>query len=81
MTVSNTEDFQGREKKVIFVSTVRSSRAYGEHDRKYNLGMLANPKRMNTSLSRAMSLLVVVGDPYILCQVRLDIFYHYADFK
>jgi superfamily I DNA and/or RNA helicase len=66
--VASTEEFQSLEKKALFISTVRSSRSYNSHDRKYQLGMLNNPKRLNTSITRAVALLVVVGDPYILCQ-------------
>ncbi len=68
--VSSVEEFQSQEKKVLFISTVRSSRRWNEYDRKFGLGFLANKRRLNTAITRAVALLVVVGDPYILCQVR-----------
>jgi hypothetical protein len=57
--VGGVEDFQSHEKRALFISTVRSSRA---------LGLLNSPKRFNTAITRACALLVVVGDPYVLYQ-------------
>ena len=37
-----------------------------EHDKKYGLGLLKDPRALNTALSRVTSLLVIVGDPYVL---------------
>jgi superfamily I DNA and/or RNA helicase len=42
--VGTTETFQGREKRVILISTVRSNRNLLDHDSKFGLGFLANPK-------------------------------------
>ena len=64
--VATIEEFQGLEKRVIIVSMVRSSDQNLNHDLKYNLGFIHNAKRFNVAVSRAMSLLVVVGDPYLL---------------
>ena len=50
----------------MFINTVRSSRSWEAHDKKFNLGYLSQPKRLNSSLSRAVALLVVIGDPYAL---------------
>ena len=50
----------------MFISTVRSSRSWEAHDKKFNLGYLSQPKRLNSSLSCAVALLVVIGDPYAL---------------
>eukprot|EP01018_Ginkgo_biloba_P007019 Gb_02746 [translate_table: standard] len=66
--VGSVEQFQGEEKRVIIISTVRSSYKYEEFDKKYNLGFLRNPKRFNVAITRAKSLLVVVGNPHILCK-------------
>jgi helicase MOV-10 len=50
--VGGVEDFQSQEKRALFVSTVRSSRAFKDQDRKYNLGLLNSPKRFNAAITR-----------------------------
>ena len=39
-----------------------------EHDAKFNLGFLNDPKRFNVAVTRAKSLLVLIGNGEILCQ-------------
>lgn len=65
--VGTTELFQGREKRVIIISTVRS-REHQElqNDNRFSLGFLSNYKRTNVALSRARSLLIVVGNLSLL---------------
>ncbi|KAL9919847.1 uncharacterized protein ACN427_001629 isoform 1-T1 [Glossina fuscipes fuscipes] len=48
------ESFQGREKPIIIVSFVRS--------RMETLGFLKNPRRLNVTISRAKSLLILIGN-------------------
>ena len=60
------EEFQGQERRVIILSTVRTSKAFVESDAKHNLGFLANPKRFNVATTRAQALMVVIGDPRVL---------------
>ena len=69
--VGSTEEFQGQERRVIIVSTVRSSPEYVYTDNQYKLGFLKNPKRFNVAITRAKALLIVVGNPHILSQVNL----------
>ena len=69
--VGSTEEFQGQERRVIIVSTVRSSPEYVYTDNQYKLGFLKNPKRFNVAITRAKALLIVVGNPHILSQVTL----------
>ncbi|XP_043098693.1 putative helicase mov-10-B.1 [Puntigrus tetrazona] len=64
--VGSVEEFQGQERKVIIVSTVRSSVNYVKMDQDFNIGFLSNEKRFNVAMTRAKALLIVVGNPVIL---------------
>jgi superfamily I DNA and/or RNA helicase len=64
--VGSVETFQGQERRCIIVSTVRSVREQVSVDIKYNLGFVANEKRFNVAITRAISLLIVVGCPHVL---------------
>jgi helicase MOV-10 len=52
------ENFQGREKLVIIISTVRS--------RTPTVGFLDNPKRLNVTITRAKALQIIIGNPTTL---------------
>jgi helicase MOV-10 len=68
--VGTAEYFQGREKKIIIVSTVKSCTS---------VGFLKNEKRLNVVLTRAQSLMIVVGNADTLQRDRLwRAFVHYC---
>nr|XP_022300633.1 putative helicase MOV-10 [Crassostrea virginica] len=66
--VGSVEEFQGQQRKVIIISTVRANESMIGFDKKHNLGFLSNPKRFNVAISRAQALLVIVRNPYVLAQ-------------
>uniref|UniRef100_A0A8C2KPF3 RNA helicase n=1 Tax=Cyprinus carpio TaxID=7962 RepID=A0A8C2KPF3_CYPCA len=66
MKVGSVEEFQGQERKVIIVSTVRSDKKHIILDETFNIGFLKNEKRFNVAVTRAKSLLIMVGNPIIL---------------
>lgn len=47
--VGSTEMFQGQERRIVIISTVRSSEDYVGFDLRHNIGFLDNPKRFNVS--------------------------------
>lgn len=57
--------FQGGQKEIIIYSTVRSS------DKSTRIGFLKSEARLNVSLSRAQSLLIIVGDLDFLNNTRI----------
>ena len=61
--VGTVEEFQGGERDVIIISTVKSGGGGGAR-----LGFMSSEKRFNVALTRAKALLIVVGDPDVLCE-------------
>ncbi|CAK1583468.1 unnamed protein product [Parnassius mnemosyne] len=66
--VGTVESFQGKEKRVILVSTVRANCRLLDYDAKYGLGFLVDDKRFNVTLTRAKAKLIIIGNP--TCLIR-----------
>ena len=69
----NTVDkFQGMERNIIIVSTVRSDKKIenGVTKTNYDIGFAKSPKRLNVALSRAKRLLIVVGNKNMFYKFR-----------
>ncbi|CAH1265716.1 MOV10L1 [Branchiostoma lanceolatum] len=66
--VGSVEEFQGQERLIIIISTVRSTTNMLKFDTVHTLGFLSNPKRFNVSITRAQALLIMVGNPHVLGQ-------------
>lgn len=64
--VGTVEEFQGQERKIILLSTVRTVGHDGKSDKKHSLGFVKSPRRMNVAISRARALLVIFGSPSLL---------------
>ena len=64
------EGIQGKEYRVLIINTVRtlSEIEYKQADSN-SIGLLDDPKLLNTILGRAKDHILVVGNPYTLCQV------------
>ncbi|XP_045779175.1 probable RNA helicase armi [Maniola jurtina] len=64
--IGTVEDFQGQERPVILISTVRSNEAIIEEDIKHYLGFVNNPKRLNVALTRAHVSTIIFCNPHLL---------------
>jgi len=64
--VGSAENFQGLERRVIIISTVRSTDSHLKFEARNRLGFLSNPKRFNVAITRAQALLIVIGNPHVL---------------
>jgi helicase MOV-10 len=69
LRVGSVEQFQGQEREIIIISTVRSTVKHNENDKIFNLGFLTNYRRFNVAITRAKSLLIIVGNPHIITKV------------
>ncbi|RZC38422.1 helicase Mov10l1 [Asbolus verrucosus] len=68
--IGTVEEFQGQEYNVIIVSTVRSNKKYLAADKKYTIGFISSPRRLNVSITRAKALLIVIGNSNLLATDR-----------
>uniref|UniRef100_A0A1A9WGM2 RNA helicase n=1 Tax=Glossina brevipalpis TaxID=37001 RepID=A0A1A9WGM2_9MUSC len=64
--IGSVEEFQGQERDIILISTVRSGKGHISSDLRYALGFIQNEKRINVAISRPRYLLVIYGNPKLL---------------
>ncbi|KAK0452060.1 P-loop containing nucleoside triphosphate hydrolase protein [Desarmillaria tabescens] len=64
--VGSTEEFQGQERRIIIMSTVRSNAEFITSDIRRTLGFVASPYRFNVAVTRAQALLLVIGNSDVL---------------
>ncbi|XP_059050949.1 probable RNA helicase armi isoform X2 [Achroia grisella] len=69
--IGTVEEFQGQERPIILISTVRSSASHISDDIKHTLGFIKNPKRVNVSLTRAQVAVILFCDPHLLSKDHL----------
>lgn len=74
ISVERVLNVQGKQFRAIFLSTVRTRRTCagvggGSQSDDMDYGFLSNSKLLNTAITRAQSLVAVVGDPVALCSI------------
>ncbi|XP_069701486.1 probable helicase with zinc finger domain isoform X2 [Periplaneta americana] len=75
ISVERVLNVQGKQFRAIFLSTVRTRRTChsgtksGMGGDEMDYGFLSNSKLLNTAITRAQSLVAVVGDPVALCSI------------
>lgn len=74
ISVERVLNVQGKQFRAVFLSTVRTRRTCtgpesGGKAESMDYGFLSNSKLLNTAITRAQSLVAVVGDPVALCSI------------
>lgn len=68
ISVERVLNVQGKQFRAIFLSTVRTRRTC-QAASELDYGFLSNRKLLNTAITRAQSMVAVVGDPVALCSI------------
>lgn len=68
ISVERVLNVQGKQFRAVFLSTVRTRRTC-QAASELDYGFLSNRKLLNTAITRAQSLVAVVGDPVALCSI------------
>ncbi|KAG7441339.1 RNA helicase [Guyanagaster necrorhizus] len=66
VSVGSVEEFQGQERRIVIISTVRSNSDFIASDIRRSLGFVASPRRFNVAMTRAQALLIIVGNSDVL---------------
>lgn len=69
ISVERVLNVQGKQFRVIILSTVRTRHTCKAGDDELDFGFLSNAKLLTTAITRAQSLVAVVGDPVSLCSI------------
>ncbi|XP_066291041.1 3'-5' exoribonuclease HELZ2-like [Branchiostoma lanceolatum] len=67
VTVEMVTNIQGKQFRAVFISTVRTRATCAQNNDRNSYGFLSDSKLLNTAMTRAQSLVAVVGDPHALC--------------
>ena len=70
--IGTVDSFQGSDRDIIIYDCVRSGMANKDKKGGAKISFIADEKRLNVSLSRAKSLLIIVGDMNFLFNARVD---------
>lgn len=72
VSVERVLNVQGKQFRAVFLSTVRTRHTCSKQKsatEEVDYGFLSNSKLLNTAMTRAQSLVAVVGDPVALCSI------------
>ncbi|KAI9759675.1 MAG: hypothetical protein M4579_002152 [Chaenotheca gracillima] len=68
VNIGPMEAFQGVESRCVIICTTRARERFLKEDHARGLGMIGEPKRFNVAVTRAKQGLIVIGNPWLLCQ-------------